>query len=447
MRGITEVLDVLYRRRLENDLRTWRERGWVSEESATAILDTVKVDGRPRTAIVLGFLGAVLIAFAAIAFVAANWVDMSRPLRLAMLVGGMALCYLIAIFLDRARHPWFADAAIFAGAALFGASIMLVAQSYHISGDYPDALLMWGAGAFLAAVLGPSRAAMVLALGIFALWAWYEVTDFGWTVHWPSLIALAAVAAVVGTWGWRPGIHLVVLALVGWIGLSIASLADSLDWSAAAAANLACASALFLFASGRFLRRRAGWSRGARFAPVLATYGLFFFLALLIVLQFSINEGSTPDFTDERTALVAAAVLAVGGAALLAGATTTLRTVLLDASPPIAISALAVGLTIAASGSPTFADSLVLQILLGILVLLAAIWAVAHGNRNNVRAAAVFGLIAFAAEVLYLYFVTFGTLLDTALFFLIGGILLIALAGLLVRLQRRFSLHPAQEPA
>ena len=51
------MLDALYRRRLEHDLQVWREHGWVTPEAATAILETVKVDGRPRTAIIVGFLG------------------------------------------------------------------------------------------------------------------------------------------------------------------------------------------------------------------------------------------------------------------------------------------------------------------------------------------------------------------------------------------------------
>ena len=433
------MLDALYRRRLEHDLQVWREHGWVTPKAATAILETVKVDGHPRTAIIVGFLGAILIAFAAIAFVAANWVDMARPVRLAILVGGMAFCYGAAIFLNRARHPWFADAAVFAGAALFGAAIILVAQSYHISGDYPDALLLWGAGALFAAVLGPSRAALALAIVVLGLWSWYETFDYAWIVHWPFLIVLALVAVVAGAWNWRQGMHLVVLALGTWISVVVIRLADHLNWSAAAAACLSAAIALALFSAGRYLTSRTMWPRTGRFGTVLSIYGLFGFLALFILLQLAMREGPSPDYDHDRAALIAAAVLAGSGAAFLIAACSTVRAVLYDAALPIAIAFAAVGLTWAASENPGFTDSLALHVLLGILALVAGLWAVANGNRRNGRASATFGLLAFAGEVLYLYFVTFGTLLDTALFFLIGGILLIGLAAVLVRLQRRLS--------
>ena len=35
------------------------------------------------------------------------------------------------------------------GGAVFGASIMLIAQTYHISGNPADAVLLWAAGCSL----------------------------------------------------------------------------------------------------------------------------------------------------------------------------------------------------------------------------------------------------------------------------------------------------------
>lgn len=433
------MLDALYKRRLERDLEAWRDRGWVTANAASEILESVGHDNRPRTAIIVGFLGAVLIAFAAIAFVAANWADMGRPFRLGLLVAGMALCYAIAAILSRARHPWFADAAIFVGATLFGASIILVAQSYHISGDYPDALLLWGVGAFIAALLGPSRSALALALVVFCLWSWYEVSDFGWIVHWPFLITLALVATVAGAWVWSAGIHLTVLALIGWIAVTVIGVAIDQDWSAVAATCVALASALLLFALGRFLAAHTNWPKTAAFGPVLGVYGLFGFLALLIVVQFAVFDVGLQDFSADRTPLVISGLMIAGSAVLLVFPRFDIRTILLETAVPLAIAAIAVGLAAAGSRESAFAGSIGMQVLLGGLALFGGVWAVAWGNRIHSRAAATFGLIAFAAEVLYLYFVTFGTLLDTALFFLIGGVLMVALAAVLVRLQRRLA--------
>lgn len=435
------MLDALYRRRLERDLETWREKGWVTLEGATAILGTLSHDGRARTATVIGFLGAVLIALAAVAFVAANWEAFPRPMRLAVLVCGMAACYAVAALLARMHHTHFADAAVFAGAALFGASIVLVAQSYHLSGDYPDALLLWAAGAFLAAVLGASRASLLLALVVIGLWSWYEVTDFGWIVHWPFLGALAAVAGLASVWRWRAGLHLCVLALIGWIGMSVVALAMHHDWTVAAAVVLLFSAGVLFLGAGHLLA-----ARGAPVGGAVAGYGLTAMLGLMILMQIVMFSFQEPVDGGDLAALAAAFAVAVLGAALLllaarAGGAVTLA----DAAAVLVVAAGAVGI-VYLSGTGRFLDlELVVQLALGVLTLAAALWAIGFGNRVASRTAANLGLTAFAIEILYLYFVTFGTLLDTALFFLVGGVLLIGLAAALVRLQRRLS--PARQEA
>lgn len=432
------MLDSLYRRRLERDLDVWRDKGWVTREGATAILASLSHDGRARTATVLGFLGAVLIALAAIAFVASNWEDFPRPLRMLVLVAGMAVSYGIAGLLARARHPHFADAAVFTGAALFGASIVLVAQSYHLSGDYPDALLLWGAGALLAAVMGFSRASLVLALVVFCLWSWYEVTDFGWIVHWPFLVALAAVAASATWWRWSAGLHLSVLAFIGWTGTSIVALAWSRDWSAAATVLLMFAIGITAFGAGRLVAVRGGPAGPA--GRAIAGYGLTGLLGTLVVLQFLMFGISTGVVRDDIWPLWAALGFSVAGAALLAASRAPGS--LLDALVLLAAGAGTVGLVhLSGTVSPDSAGPLLIQMAIGVVALAVAVWAISFGNRIASRTAANLGLIAFAIEVLYMYWITFGTLLDTALFFLVGGVLLIGLAAILVRLQRR--LKPA----
>jgi|FEC22Drversion2_1045045.scaffolds.fasta_scaffold00008_141 uncharacterized membrane protein len=436
------MLNSLYRRRLERDLEVWLEKGWVTREGAAAILGSVADDGRARTAAVIGFLGAVLIAMAAIAFVASNWQDFPRPLRMLVLVAGMALAYGIAGLLARARHPHFADAAVFAGTALFGASIVLVAQSYHLSGDYPDALLLWGAGALLAAAMAGSRASLVLALVVFCLWSWYEVTEFGWIVHWPFIIALAAVTATATWWRWGAGLHLSALAFIGWTGTTIVALAWSRDWSAAATVLLMFAIGIATFGAGRFAAVSGGPIKPA--GRAIALYGLAGMMGTLVVLQllmFGIGSGSS---SGDAWPLWGALGFSVAGATLLS--TSRASGSLLDASVLIAAGAGTAGLLhLSQTVNQDSAGPPLIQMGIGVLALVVAVWAISFGNRSASRTAANLGLVAFAIEVLYIYWVTFGTLLDTALFFLVGGVLLIGLAAVLVRLQRR--LKPADAEA
>src|SRR5919198_2101439 len=122
-----------YRSRLERDLPRWQAQGWVSKEGAGAILKELEAAGRGvGLSATLAILGAVLIGFAAMSFVAAHWQEMSKLARLALLFAGLWSAYGLAGGLFARRLDGFAHAAVLAGVGLFGANIMLIAQMYHM---------------------------------------------------------------------------------------------------------------------------------------------------------------------------------------------------------------------------------------------------------------------------------------------------------------------------
>ena len=83
---------------------------------------------------------------------------MSKLARLALLLATLWACYGGAAYLFYRQLNAFAHAAVLGGIAVYGASIMLIAQMYHMEGNPPDAVLMWALGALLAAVLVRSHA-------------------------------------------------------------------------------------------------------------------------------------------------------------------------------------------------------------------------------------------------------------------------------------------------
>ena len=206
-----------YARRLERDLTRWREAGWVSAEHEALIRRDVESQSRGiELAPVLGILGAVLIAFGAMSFVAAHWDEMAKLLRLAIIFGALFGAYGVAGLLFQRDHPAFAHAAILVGVALFGAGIMLIAQMYHIEGNPPDAVLTWALGALLAGVVLQSNPALALAMLLIGLWTGWEMTETG-QVHWPFLIGWGAVTAAILWRGWISGLHLAAIVLTVWV--------------------------------------------------------------------------------------------------------------------------------------------------------------------------------------------------------------------------------------
>jgi uncharacterized membrane protein len=206
-----------YQQKITRDLERWRAAGWIDEAGVRAIRADVAGRGRgiglPGA---LAILAAVLIGFAVMSFVAANWQDMSRVFRLGLLTGLLWAAYALAAAMFRRGMDTFGHAAVLAGCAIFGADIMLVSQMYHMDGNAPDVVLVWAAGTLLAGVLVRSNPALAFALVLFSVWGLWETGQRD-QIYWPYLVPWALVSAAFYWQRWEPGVHLSGLALTGFI--------------------------------------------------------------------------------------------------------------------------------------------------------------------------------------------------------------------------------------
>src|SRR3989338_3042255 len=186
-----------YLHRLKSDIDLWIERGWVTPASAEAILKSAQQ--RPsarRMPAILAMLGAVLIGFAVMSFVAANWAEISKLAKLVMIFGAMWVAWIAAIPLERRGHPAFAQAAVLIGLGLFGGGIMLIAQIYHIVTDDPGGVLAWCIASLAAAWLLPSRPALALGILLAVVWTGFTLSLQETTPHWAFWLPWAAALAL-----------------------------------------------------------------------------------------------------------------------------------------------------------------------------------------------------------------------------------------------------------
>lgn len=357
-----------YRRRLRRDLPRWQAEGWVDEAGARAILADADARGL-ALAPALGMLGAVLIGFAAMSFVAANWQAMPKLLRLFILLAALWAAYGGAGALFARGHAALGHAGVVLGSALFGANIMLIAQMYHMEGNPPDAVLTWALGSLAAGVLLRSGPALALAIALVALWsAWQASITHG--VHWPFLIGWAAVAAGFAYVGWRPGLHLAALALAGFVVCLGFQIGDGHNHWIALLVGAAAAVGGWVLGTGRPELQEE--------AAVGFCYGLATVFAGLFSMQF------------------------------------------LDSGVP--------------------ASALALE---AIVTLALTLGAIALGTRSGHRGLTWLGYLGFSIEILALYFKTIGSLINTSLFFLVTGLVVMALAWLAWKLATR-NVKPAE---
>lgn len=206
-----------YRKRLDRDLVRWREAGWITPENEAAIRHDAERGVRTLgLANSLAILSAVLIGFAVMSFVASNWQDMPRVLRLGLLIASLWTSYGLSGFFARRGMAGFSHAAILLGVGIFGGSIMLISQMYHMDGNPAGAVLLWAAGALLAGVVLRSNPALAFAMILVTIWGTMEALRLD-KVFWLFLLPWALVSAAFYWQRWRPGLHLAGLALTGFV--------------------------------------------------------------------------------------------------------------------------------------------------------------------------------------------------------------------------------------
>src|SRR5579871_3738431 len=99
-----------YRQRLEADLARWQSDGVITPAIGAAIRNSLPPPATgANVPIVVAIVGGLLIAAAFLAFVAANWSEIARVVRLGILLAGIAAAYGVGGAFARAKRPVLAD--------------------------------------------------------------------------------------------------------------------------------------------------------------------------------------------------------------------------------------------------------------------------------------------------------------------------------------------------
>ncbi|MDO8289094.1 MAG: DUF2157 domain-containing protein [Parvibaculum sp.] len=411
----------IYLRRLRQDLEKWVERGWVTPAHAQSILTDASGGAAVRhIPQILAIMGAVLVGFAVMSFVAANWAEIPKIIRLLMIFSALWVAWGAAWFADRRGHPAYAEAGVVAGLALFGANIMLIGQIYHVTSSTPEWVMLWCLIALAAAWSLPSRAALAITYLLAVLWAAWAL-DHHEQISWAFFLPWLGATWLTIRMSWRAGLHLALLTLWVWAGVNAGALQELIGCNTGSLVALFALVALMQWVLGLRLS-----STSIRFGSLLENYGMLIAFAAMATFQLEDGYGGTGILWY---ALALVALSAVGALAFSEVAAQRLSMRNYGGLAALGIGALVYPLVAQHDGYNL--------LFYAALFLTLSVWLVAYGTARNHRFAINAGLVAFAGECLYLYFQTLGTLLNTAAFFAIGGILLIAGSLILPKLRRR----------
>lgn len=420
-----------YLKTLQQDLDHWIKAGWVPDDSRHKIIEHAKAQkSGPNIVAVLAILGVVLLGFAVISFVAANWAAMGKLLRMGLILCLMWSAYGIAAYALKRNLMVYAHAFGLLGAVVFGGAIMLIAQSFNIQAHYPTGVLLWFFGAYSTALIIRSNAILVFASLLAGLWMMLAFTgEIADTKQiWLYPILAIGIGIVAGRWKSIISIHVLTISALVFVPNVISVFFET--HFLGEPRILALIGCTYIFVALMAIRSPSniftndivvGWM-------ALAAMGIGF------IQQFSFQyfRSDTPitDFPDE---------LKLAGLLLLC-ITMILAWVWWEKTlnPGLAIG-IFVG-SILMLFTPVFAMIISLvfaQMLYGAVFFALCVLLLINGIQTGQRSLMLIGGIGFTAQALYIYFETFKDLLGTSLFFLVGGLLLLGLSLLALRLNKQ----------
>lgn len=405
--------EALFVARLPGEVEQWRQEGLIRKEQAQALLarygllpgETPHTLQRSRIVLLLAILGAVLVGVGVILFVGSNWESIPKWARLVSLMAATAAAYQGGYRLSTRSqtYPKVGAALVFLGSLLWGASIFLVGQTYHMGGPGGDGertgVLIWFIGVLPLAYVLWSVPHLVLALVLGNVWLYWTIGEV-LSPYGPQAVLLPALA-------------------VG----------------------------LLFYALGRLHTDRRS---AERFEAAYCWLGL---LSVFVVLYAFSFEGFWTFGQPRAEAQWLWPVLLLGPAAI-AGVVFLLTsgrrdwTAFTEAAAILALVLL--GVAVAATHpywfakaspeeywNPVHREAALSMALCNLLLLAATVGVLLLGWARHRPGLATFGMLVFFVQVVTRYFDLLWGMLSSSLLFIGAGVILIGLGALLERSRRR----------
>jgi uncharacterized membrane protein len=417
---------------LLDELSLWRRDSIVSEQQAQRITDLYEgagelaERGRSKGVFILMSAAATLVGLAALLLIGYNWNDLSREIKLALVLAVIALTHAAGFSLRYKRKAGaLSENVFFLGCLFYGAGIWLVAQVFHINAHYPDGVWWWAIGVLPFALCLETRLMHALLVGLLAVWAGMEVLSFNHLGAW-----------LFGRWDFLPNgaYSLPLLALPGMVWAyrkqsvrTLSMYVPLLAWWTVLqvfAWHLGSNPFYFVGAVGALLLVAAeSHPAGSRFAVPYRYYGSLMVGGVLVPLS----------FYDLNKELVRHWVGLAGPPTLLAliGLAVVLlinRTITRRQAIPLGIALLMALLPLLASSGLGSSDAaLVPTVLVNVAMVAGAFWLIQVGlqeDRGRPFGAGVLYFLLWAVLRYVDLFGDFGGMLGAAMmFFLCGGAL------------------------
>jgi len=216
------------KRDLGKEISAWVDEGLISDQQGSAISARYGIDAQDDEGPTLAYrvllgLGFALLGVAVIILLGHNWHEIPRGLRVTGLLLSTLLVNGYALWCFAKDKTGLSTAWFLLGSILYGASIMLVGQIYHLGEHFPDGVFIWALGVLPIALVTGSISIMALCAVLAFTWALVEASVGGFAATFPIFL--------VGMYGFlrlnKPSL-LIALGLVLGMGMYLELATSSL---------------------------------------------------------------------------------------------------------------------------------------------------------------------------------------------------------------------------
>ncbi|OGW91472.1 MAG: hypothetical protein A3D28_00980 [Omnitrophica bacterium RIFCSPHIGHO2_02_FULL_63_14] len=136
----------------DQHIKQWLAEGLITQQQAQKMFADVIAHRKERSSdkliVAVSTIGAILLGVGAVLFVASNWQVLTNLAKVFIMAGStFGVAYMGYVFAyERQNLPKVGAALLFLGTLLFGATIFLIAQIYHIQANSHLLVLIWLAG-------------------------------------------------------------------------------------------------------------------------------------------------------------------------------------------------------------------------------------------------------------------------------------------------------------
>ncbi len=415
---------------LAHEVSIWQQKNIIDEQQAEQICAQYGVDYHGRSQHTYGHyvlfgLGYLFLGLSILVVIGENWQDIPRATRMIGLIILTLLTNLAGVYRYAQGRHGEAVALLLTGSILYGASIMLIAQLYHLGEHYPDGILWWATGVLPVALISRSIVLMILAMMLAMIWFLVEASLHYYPLLYP-LFLLANIWFLIKN---RHSLLLFALLIIG-TGLTgiytaswLSSLADGLYRLDLTAEGVVFIGGYVIVLHG-LTKWLAAHADHADYGDLLSLWVMRSFILLLFIMSFAgpWRELLGADWRSPMATMLMLISLCAVGIILARSDKTVFNITGVSAVVLILIAGLIIML-----GEDSHAR--LYQVMDNLLLLMTGIWLIVRGLRLGISRYFYTGILTIMLTGLLRYIDLIGDYIGTAVLFTVFALILLTVAG------------------